>query len=42
MRLFTLYPDSEQIYGSVVFASELSAACTGTSLDANGGHFTTF
>jgi len=36
-------PDSEQICGSVIFfASELSAACTGTSLDVNGGHFTTF
>ena len=35
--------DSEQICGSVIFfASELSSACTGTSLDVNGGHFTTF
>ena len=36
-------PDSEQICGSVVFfASALSVACTGTSLDVNGGHVTTF
>jgi NAD(P)-dependent dehydrogenase (short-subunit alcohol dehydrogenase family) len=36
-------PDSEQICGSVVFfASDLSVACTGTSLDVNGGHVTTF
>ena len=36
-------PDSEQICGSVVFfASDLSIACTGTSLDVNGGHFMTF
>ena len=36
-------PDSEQICGSIIFfASELSAACTGTSLDVNGGHYTTF
>ena len=36
-------PNSEQICGSVVFfASELSVACTGTSLDVNGGHVTTF
>ncbi len=36
-------PDSEQICGTVVFyASDLSAACTGTSLDVNGGHWTTF
>jgi NAD(P)-dependent dehydrogenase (short-subunit alcohol dehydrogenase family) len=36
-------PDSEQISGTVIFfASDLSIACTGTSLDANGGHFTTF
>jgi len=36
-------PDSEQICGSVIFfASDLSVACTGTSLDVNGGHVTTF
>ena len=36
-------PDSEQICGSIVFfASDLSIACTGTSLDVNGGHFMTF
>ena len=36
-------PDSKQICGSVLFfASDLSEACTGTSLDVNGGHFTTF
>ena len=36
-------PDSQKICGSVIFfASELSSACTGTSLDVNGGHFTTF
>ena len=36
-------PNSEQICGTVIFfASDLSIACTGTSLDANGGHFTTF
>ena len=36
-------PDSAQICGAVVFfASDLSAACTGTSLDANGGQFMTW
>tara|TARA_B100000686_G_C16785738_1_gene975120 strand:- start:645 stop:1430 length:786 start_codon:yes stop_codon:yes gene_type:complete len=36
-------PNSKQICGSVLFfASDLSEACTGTSLDVNGGHVTTF
>ncbi|MEQ8839539.1 MAG: SDR family oxidoreductase [Acidimicrobiales bacterium] len=36
-------PDSAQICGTVVFfASDLSAACTGTSLDANGGQWMTW
>ena len=36
-------PNSDQICGTVVFyASDLSMACTGTSLDVNGGQWTTF
>lgn len=36
-------PDSAQISGAVVFfASELACAVTGTSLDVNGGHLTTW
>lgn len=36
-------PDSEQIAGAVVFfASPLSCAVTGTSLDVNGGHMMTW
>lgn len=36
-------PDSDQICGAVVFyASDLSIAVTGTSLDVNGGHWMTW
>ena len=36
-------PDSHQICGAVVFyASDLSVACTGTSLDVNGGQWMTW
>jgi NAD(P)-dependent dehydrogenase (short-subunit alcohol dehydrogenase family) len=36
-------PDSAQICGAVVFyASDLSIACTGTSLDVNGGQWMTW
>ena len=36
-------PDSAQICGTVVFyASDLSIACTGTSLDVNGGQWMTW
>lgn len=36
-------PDSHQICGTVVFyASDLSVACTGTSLDVNGGQWMTW